>query len=106
MLCRVDPSSRLGLFRMRLRNALEIEHMAIFFRTNAYFQIKTNEEMTKPDSNEFQALEEQEIEGYENAKKKRQEILQEVSLIVICLFSCHGVTSIFPRTIVPRDECL
>ncbi|KAL2068689.1 hypothetical protein VTL71DRAFT_15027 [Oculimacula yallundae] len=75
----VDPSSRVGVCRNRLRTALEIEHMAIFFRTNAYFQIKTNEEMTKPNSDEFQALEKVEEEGYEAAKKKRQEILQEIS---------------------------
>jgi E3 ubiquitin-protein ligase SHPRH len=52
--------------------------VAIFFRTNAYFQIKTNEEMTKPDTPEFQELEKRETEGYETAKKLRREILQEV----------------------------
>jgi E3 ubiquitin-protein ligase SHPRH len=76
---RIDPTSRLGVFRMRLRGALEIEHMAIFFRANAYFQIKSNEDMTKPDTPEFQALEKLETEGYEEAKKLRREILQEVS---------------------------
>ncbi|KAH7409072.1 putative SNF2 family helicase/ATPase [Cadophora sp. MPI-SDFR-AT-0126] len=74
----VDPSSRLSAYRNRLRMALEIEHMAIFFRTNAYFQIKTNEEMTKPGSDEFKALEKLEEEGYEEAKRKRQEILLEI----------------------------
>ncbi|KAH9210331.1 putative SNF2 family helicase/ATPase [Leptodontidium sp. 2 PMI_412] len=74
----VDPSSRISAYRNRLRTALEIEHMAIFFRTNAYFQIKSNEEMTEPSSDEFQALEKLEEEGYENAKRKRQEILQEI----------------------------
>jgi E3 ubiquitin-protein ligase SHPRH len=53
--------------------------MAVFFRTNAYFQIKTNEDMTTPDSQEFQELEKHETEGYEMAKKLRREILQEVS---------------------------
>jgi E3 ubiquitin-protein ligase SHPRH len=75
---RIDPTSRLGVFRMRLRGALEIEHMATFFRANAYFQIKSNEDMTKPDTPEFQALEKLETEGYEEAKKLRREILQEV----------------------------
>ncbi|KAK0109573.1 hypothetical protein ONS95_002259 [Cadophora gregata] len=74
----VDPSSRLSAYRNRLRTALEIEHMAIFFRTNAYFQVKTNEEMTKSDSDEFKALEKLEEDGYEEAKWKRQEILQEI----------------------------
>ena len=76
---RIDPSSRLGLFRMRLRGALDVKHMAIFFRANAYFQIKSNEEMTKPDTPEFEALEKLEMDGYEEAKKLRREILQEVS---------------------------
>lgn len=55
--------------------------MASFFKANAYFQIKSNELMTKPDSPEFRALEQLETEGYEAAKKLRQEILQEVSRI-------------------------
>lgn len=63
---------------MRLRSAIEIEHMATFFCANAHYQIKTNEEMTKPDSPEFEALEELETTGYESAKKLRREILQEV----------------------------
>jgi E3 ubiquitin-protein ligase SHPRH len=53
--------------------------MAIFFRANAYFQIKSNEDMTKPESDEFQALEKLETDGYDEAKKLRREILQEVS---------------------------
>jgi len=52
--------------------------MAIFFRANAYFQIKSNEDMTKSESDEFQALEKLETDGYEEAKKLRREILQEV----------------------------
>ena len=67
------------MFRNRLRTALEIEHMAVFFQANAFFQIKSNEDMTKPETPEFEALEKQETEGYERAKKLRQEILQEVS---------------------------
>jgi E3 ubiquitin-protein ligase SHPRH len=53
--------------------------MAIFFRANAYFQIKSNEDITKPGTPEFEALEKLETDGYEEAKKLRQEILQEVS---------------------------
>ncbi|KAF4629349.1 hypothetical protein G7Y89_g8800 [Cudoniella acicularis] len=75
----VEASSRLGPFRNRLRAALEIEHMAKFFCASAYYQIKSNEEMTKPDSAEFRALEKLEIDGYEEAKKLRREILQEIS---------------------------
>ncbi|KAH7336538.1 SNF2 family N-terminal domain-containing protein [Rhexocercosporidium sp. MPI-PUGE-AT-0058] len=73
-----DPSPRISAYRNRLRTALEIEHMAIFFRTNAFFQVKTNADMTKPGGDEFQALEKLEEEGYEEAKRKRQEILQEI----------------------------
>jgi hypothetical protein len=55
--------------------------MATFFRANAYFQIKSNEDMTKPDSPDFQALEKLETDGYEEAKTLRREILQEVGFI-------------------------
>jgi E3 ubiquitin-protein ligase SHPRH len=71
--------TRLSVFRNRLRASLELEHVAVFFRSNAYFQIKSNEEMTKPDSPEFHELETQELDGYEVAKKLRREILKEVS---------------------------
>lgn len=74
---------------MRLRGALEIQHMAIFFRANAYFQIKSNEEMTKPDTPDFEDLEKLETEGYEAAKRLRREILQEVSSIIYRI--CAGL---------------
>lgn len=75
-----EITNRLGTLRNRLRTALELEHMAVFFQSNAYFQIKSNEEMTSPESKEFHTLEKFEIEGYERAKKLRREILLEVSL--------------------------
>ncbi|CZR57904.1 related to S.pombe rad8 protein and Rdh54p [Phialocephala subalpina] len=73
-----DESARLGVFRNRLRGALEILHVAVFFRSNALFQIKSYEDMTKPDSDEFKELEKLETQGYEEAKKLRREILQEI----------------------------
>lgn len=73
-----DISSNLGKFRNRLRTALELQHVAVFFCANAHFQIKSNEEMTKPSSPEFDELEKIETEGYESAKALRREILQEV----------------------------
>ncbi|KAI9648475.1 hypothetical protein NHQ30_003109 [Ciborinia camelliae] len=73
-----DPASRIGISRARLRTALELHHMALFFRANAHYQIKTNEEMTKPDSPEFDRLERLEKEGYDAAKSLRREILLEV----------------------------
>jgi E3 ubiquitin-protein ligase SHPRH len=62
--------------------------MAIFFRANAYFQIKSNEEMTKLESPEFEALEKLETEGYEEAKRLRREILQEASIVTYWI--CAG----------------
>jgi len=92
-LCRVELSSRLGVFRNRLRGALEVEHMAKFFQANAYFQIKTNEDMTKPDSSKFHDLDKLETHGYEEAKKLRREILQEVrralSRLILSLTLTH-----------------
>jgi E3 ubiquitin-protein ligase SHPRH len=52
--------------------------MAIFFCANAYFQIKSDESITKPATLEFETLEKLETDGYEEAKKLRREILQEV----------------------------
>jgi E3 ubiquitin-protein ligase SHPRH len=59
-----------------------MEHVAMFFCANAYFQIKSNEELTKPESDEFSRLEKLETEGYESAKRLRREILQEVCLAI------------------------
>ena len=70
------------MYRNRLRAALEIEHMAIFFQANAYFQIKSNEQMTQPDTVEFEELEKLETEGYDKAKRLRREILQEVKPMI------------------------
>lgn len=70
-------TGRVGEARRRYRSALEIQHKAVFFCANAHFQIKSNEEMTVPDSDEFRRLEKLEVEGYETAKKIRREILDE-----------------------------
>ncbi|KAK6080242.1 SNF2 family domain-containing protein [Seiridium cupressi] len=69
---------RVGEARRRLRTALDLKHRAIFFIASAYFQIKSKEDMTKPDSDDFKRLEKLEIDGYEKANQIRQEILQEV----------------------------
>ncbi|KAK2602150.1 hypothetical protein N8I77_008706 [Diaporthe amygdali] len=70
-------TGRVGEARRRYRSALEIQHKAVFFCANAQYQIKSNEEMTAPDSDEFRRLEKLEVEGYETAKKIRREILDE-----------------------------
>ncbi|KAH8664302.1 SNF2 family N-terminal domain-containing protein [Xylariales sp. PMI_506] len=72
-----DVSPRVGEARRKLRTALDLKHRAVFFIASAYFQIKSNEEMTTPDSDEFKRLEKLEVEGYEEAKVIRKEILQE-----------------------------
>lgn len=63
--------------RQRLRSALELEHMLLFFAANAYFQIKSDGKEAKPGSPEYQELERREEEYYEHAKIIRKEILVE-----------------------------
>ncbi|OAA64523.1 SNF2-related protein [Niveomyces insectorum RCEF 264] len=70
-------SGRVGEAQRDLRYALEILHEAEFFCANGYFQIKSNEEWTEPESDEFKRLEKLEVEGYERAKRVRREILHE-----------------------------
>ena len=70
-------AGRVGDARRRLRSALEIQHKAVFFIASAHYQIKVNEDWTKPDSEEFQKLEKLEVDGYNLAKKLRKEILKE-----------------------------
>ncbi|CAK7228761.1 hypothetical protein SCUCBS95973_006990 [Sporothrix curviconia] len=70
-------SGRVGEAQRDLRYALEILHKAEFFWANGKFQVKTNEDWTKPDSDEFKELEKLEMEGYERAKLVRREILSE-----------------------------
>ncbi|KAK7749742.1 hypothetical protein SLS53_000321 [Cytospora paraplurivora] len=71
-------TGRVGDARRRLRSALEVQHKAVFFCANAHFQIKSNVEMTKPDSDDFHRLEKLEIDGYDLAKKIRREILNDI----------------------------
>lgn len=73
-----EESSRVGICKSRLRTALEIQHTAVFFMGNAFYQLKTNEEKTKPDSPEFAELEKQEEAAYEEAKLIRGEMLSEI----------------------------
>jgi E3 ubiquitin-protein ligase SHPRH len=63
--------------RRRLRYALEIQHKAVFYCANAYFTIKSNIEVTPPDSDEFKALEKKETESYDLAKLIRKDILHD-----------------------------
>jgi E3 ubiquitin-protein ligase SHPRH len=70
-------STRLTTCRQKLRAALEVKHMCIFFLANGYFQLKSDENAVKPDSEEFNQLEKQEEEAYEVAKSIRGELLAQ-----------------------------
>ena len=51
--------------------------MCTFFVANAYYQIKSDEKKTKPESDDFNELQRREESGYERAKTLRRELLQE-----------------------------
>jgi E3 ubiquitin-protein ligase SHPRH len=72
-------NGRVGAIRMRLRAALEVQHICKFFTANAYYQIKTDTKLTAPDSDEFKALEKSEEEAYDEAKLMRKEMLKDVT---------------------------
>ena len=69
-----EQDTRLGTYRMRLRNALELHHIFVFFVANAHYQIKSNEDLTEPDSDAFKELEKAETEYYERARLIRTEV--------------------------------
>ncbi|KAL1987630.1 hypothetical protein VTN96DRAFT_2871 [Rasamsonia emersonii] len=74
-----DKNARVGTCRQRLRAALEVQHICKFFTANAYYQIKTDTNLTAPDSEEYKALEKAEEEAYEAAKQIRKEMLAEIT---------------------------
>ncbi|KAL7625425.1 hypothetical protein AAE478_004645 [Parahypoxylon ruwenzoriense] len=73
----VHAPTRVSECRRKLRLMLYIHHKAIFFIASGYYQLKNDKEKTDPNSEEFKALEEKEISGYETAKNIRKEILHE-----------------------------
>ncbi|KAI3557572.1 SNF2 family domain-containing protein [Colletotrichum abscissum] len=66
-----------GEARTKLRHALEVLHKATFFCANALFQIKSNTDMTEPDSDDFKKYQKLEDEEYSKAQEVRREILSE-----------------------------
>ncbi|OQE46531.1 hypothetical protein PENCOP_c001G02662 [Penicillium coprophilum] len=74
-----DKNSRLGQCRQKLRAALEVQHIAVFFTANAYYQIKSDPNLTQLDSDEFKSLEKREEDAYEAAKVIRKEMLTDIS---------------------------
>lgn len=74
-----DKNNRLVQYRFKLRAALEVQHIAVFFVANAYYQIKSDPSLTEPDTDEFRFFEKREEEGYEAAKLIRKEMLTDIS---------------------------
>jgi E3 ubiquitin-protein ligase SHPRH len=72
-----DPDSRLATCRQRLRAALEVQHIAVFFLGNGYFQMKSKEGV-QPDSEEFHNWERREVAAFEEAKQIRVELLSDI----------------------------
>ncbi|GKZ39074.1 hypothetical protein AbraIFM66950_011832 [Aspergillus brasiliensis] len=74
-----EKNTRIGTYRQRLRLALEVQHICVFFMGNAYYQIKSDPKLTEPDSEQFKLLEKQEEEAYTTAKAIRKEMLVDIS---------------------------
>lgn len=69
-----------GRHKNALYLALQLKHACAFFVGTSYFQMKSNTNITEPDSARFLELEEQESRFYDSAKVTRKEILNEESL--------------------------
>ncbi len=72
-----DLDSRLGAYKQRLRAAFELQHMSIFFLGNAYFQMKTKDDVD-PGSETYKKWESEEENAFEEAKKIRAELLSDI----------------------------
>ncbi|KAI9885897.1 MAG: hypothetical protein M1823_002322 [Watsoniomyces obsoletus] len=73
-----DQDSQVALRRKQLRAALELEHMCSFFAASAYYQIKRDESLTEPESDDYKDKEKAEVELYEKARQIRQEMIIEI----------------------------
>jgi len=67
----------IGISRQKLHSALELEHACTFFEASAYYQIRSNNEITSPDSLRYAELEQAEERAYGRAKKLRAELLAD-----------------------------
>lgn len=72
-----DPESRLGAYKQRLRAALEVLHVSIFFLGNAYFQMKSKDDLNH-DTEAYKDWDRQEEEAYNEAKQIRAELLSDI----------------------------
>ena len=60
-----------------IRQMLEVKHACAFFVATAYYQIRTDENITNPDSESFFKLQDLESENYDLAKSVRTTLLTE-----------------------------
>ena len=72
-----DIDSRLGAYKQRLRAALEVQHTSIFFLGNAYYQMKTKDDID-PRTEAYKDWESQEEAAFEEAKQIRADLLSEI----------------------------
>ncbi|KAK2768837.1 hypothetical protein FQN54_000697 [Arachnomyces sp. PD_36] len=72
-----EKNRTLGNYRRALRSALEVQHVCIFFTANAYYQIKSDADLIKSDSEQFKEMEKLEEAAYEAAKQVRKELLSD-----------------------------
>ncbi|KAH0400282.1 hypothetical protein KCU89_g5346, partial [Aureobasidium melanogenum] len=68
-----------GRHRVALYSALQRKHACAFFAGTSYFRMKSNTNITEPDSERFRELETQESLFYDTAKLTRKEILNQES---------------------------
>jgi E3 ubiquitin-protein ligase SHPRH len=71
-----DNSGRISNIKKTLRTFLEIEHQCRIFIADSYFRLKANENLTEPESENFDRLANLETEYYEQAKKIRSVLLK------------------------------
>lgn len=74
-----QPASlrHIGVHKQRLRSALELEHACTFFEASAYYQIRSDNEITPPDSLRHDQLQHAEEQAYDRAKRLRAELLAD-----------------------------
>jgi len=73
---KVEEKGRLPVLRRIKRTMQEVWHLVLFFQGTTCFQLKSDQTITKPDSERFQQLDQEETAKYEDAKQVRQEMLE------------------------------
>ena len=95
-----------GVRRQRLRSALELEHACTFFQASAYYQIKSNDQLTPPGSCRYAKLERAEELAYDKAKQLRKELLSEAHRKATALMkSVEQTTQRQAQILIPKT-CL